>query len=572
MKKRIALLLAMVMVFGLLAGCGSKDPGTTAETTGSTAAAENTEETTTAAAETTGTAKYLKVQLGLNDTLSGLKPTVTAGNGYILQWIFDTLMRYDTETSEYIPALAEKLDISDDGLVYTVTLRDNYFHDGTPVTADDVVFTYTQIICGGGMRVAKLSAIEGYDAAKDGTTDVVTGIQKIDDKTVSFTLSQRNSLFIEALSNGCFAILPAAYFEGMNLEQIKENSEFWSQPIGCGAYYVSEVSYPNYIVLTRNESYYDPAGIENILCTYYADLEAAYAAMIAGEIDFLTGLEEEPANNILAQNADIEGITVDSTYHRWFMVNNSGSAGSGESHPSLQNARVRQALNLLLDKDAICQLYGELAEPSNSHINPNMPEYNSDLPVWQRDIEGAMQILDEEGFNYDIPIRIYANYTDQITADFLELVVQNLAEGGVTATYVIDGNWQEYLANTDYDLRYAANMSFNVIDFFNFAAFGGQGTAAASNYPIEDETFKAYQLARYDDLITAWKSSLDPVEQKEILDQLQYNEYEDMYNIPLYSLNIINLYNNAHVTGMPVYARDYEEVVAFHFSDWKLIY
>ncbi|MCI8852485.1 MAG: ABC transporter substrate-binding protein [Lachnospiraceae bacterium] len=563
MKRWIAMFLVVTMLFSMTA-CGKK------EASGDKPAQEAVE-TPEAGAETgSGEKQYLKVQLPLNDTLSGLKSTFTGGYGIVSQWIFGTLMRYDTEAGEYVPALAEKLDISDDGLVYTVTLKDNKFHDGTPITADDVVFTFTMAIRAGSGRVSKLSSIEGFEAASSGEADTVSGIQKIDDKTVAFTLSQPNSVFVEALSNGSFGILPSACFEGMEPSAINENAEFWKQPVGSGAYYVSEIAYPNYIVLTRFEDYYDPSGIENVLCTYYADLEAANAALASGELDWTLGLEEEAANNILSQNSNMEGITVETTYHRWFLANTSGTAGDGESHPSLKNPKVRHALDMLLDKDAICQLYGSLASPANSHMNTALPEYNSDLPAWKRDVEGAKKILEEENYRFDIPLQIYSNYTDQITADFLDLVVQNLAEGGVEATYTIDGNWQGYLESANYDLRYMATSSAIPTTFYELNSFGGLTSTTINSYPVNEEGFEEYQRSRYDDLILAYKAALDPTEQKEILDQLQYNSYEDMYDIVLYSLSSINLYSKRW-SGMPVFSSDYSEIADFKFSNWKLL-
>ena len=526
-------------------------------------------------AETSGEERYLKATLQLNDTLSGLKPISSTGYTFLMQWLFGSLMRYDVEKQEFVPALAEKCEVSEDGTVYTLTLRDGIaFSDGVPITADDVVFTYTWAIRGSFLRYAKLSLIEGFAEARSGEATEVSGIQKIDEKTVSFTLTQPNCLFMEALCNGCFAILPSHCFPGIeSASEINGDAAFWEKPVSSGAYYVSETHYPNYIVLTRNENYYDVSGIEHILCTYYADQEASYAAMIEGNIDIMTGLEEENALNITRQNPDITSTITDSTYHRWLWVNTSSVAGeNGEQpHPSLKNQNVRHALNMLFDRDAICQLYGSLAVPTNTCLNPKSNLYNTDIPAPVRDVEGAKKILDEEGYDYSIPLKIYANYTDQITVDFCELVVQNFADAGVAVEYYIDGNWQNHLAYTEYDLRYAANSSFNVIDFFALEACVGKWGENSNNYPVSSEEFHAYQEPRYDQLIDAYKRTLDPVEQKDILDQLQYNAFEDMCMFQLYCLNSMNLYNTAHFTGYPDCASDYSEVMDFHFSDWKFV-
>ena len=578
MKRIVTLLVAFVMVLALFGGCtdnGAEDAAT--DTNDGTQEDSSVDEGDAADSDATseddsGEKKYLKMQLPLNDTLSGIKPVTVSGYGTLAQMIFGTLMRYNLETASYVPALAEGVDISDDGLVYTVTLKDDmYFHDGTPITADDIVFTYNNTISGGGIRSNKLSTIKGYTEVVNGEADTVSGIEKIDDKTVSFTLIQQNSLFMEAFANGSFSILPSHILGEMSYTEVAEYSDFWAQPVGSGAYEVTETAYPNYIVLTAFEEYYDPSGIENVLCTYYADDESLQAALIAGDLALYRGMDEEAADNAVAQNPDLVKTVSDSTYRRWFMVNCSDTAGDNATHPSMGNARVRQAINMLLDKNAICALFGDIATPLTSVINPGLAEYNTDLPTWERDVEGAKAILAEEDFDFDTPIRIFANYTDQKTVDFCELVVQNLAEGGVAAEYTIDGNWQPYLSVQDYDFRYAGGMSYAVIDFYSYATTTGLGAYTAGNFNTDDPEWVAYWQPRYDELVNAYLATIDPVEQKEIIDQLQFNAYEDMFDIPLYALNNVDVHNTAMWTGYPVFARDYEEIIDRNFSDWELL-
>ncbi len=589
MKRNIALILVLVMVAGLCAcgggtassGGGSETPASSAASSESAAPASSSEAAPAASsseevAPAVEDNRYMKLSPQLNETLSGLRPTYIAGYGNVSQMMFGNLLRYDLDTKEYVPALAE-VTVSEDGLTYTATLKDGMeFHDGSPITADDVIFTYTNTICLASGRVNKLTNIVGYEDFAGTWTEVwghdsipeIPGIKKIDDKTVAFTLSQKNSLFIEAMANGCFGILPAAYFIGKSEQEV---ADYWSNPVGSGAYYVAETNYPNYIVLKAWEKYYDPSGIPQVLCTYYADNEALYAAAMAGDYDLLTGLEEETANNIMSQNPDITGVPTVSSYRRWFMLNCSGVAKDGQAHPSLMNQRVRQALNLIVDKNAIAQLYGSMATPLTSMINPAKDEYNKDLPTWERDVEKGKQILDEEGFRYDIPIRLFSNYGDQITADFCELIVQQFAEAGVTVEYTIDTNWQAYLPYGDYDWRYAGGQSSMPIELFSDTVYSALGTTTKVNFPMEEDWVEPYLTERYDNLVNAYKASSDPAEQKELLDQIQANAYEDMFEIPLYSLNRYNLVNSAHVAGIPMWSADDEEVADRKFSQWHFV-
>ena len=564
-RKVTRLLAAAVTASLLLTGCASGGGAASSDTTDASTAGE------TADSAASGEINYLRLETGLNDTMSALKPMSTAGYTTIYAYLCSTLMKLNTDTNEYVPALADKVEVSDDGLVYTVTLGDHTFHDGTPITADDVVFTYNYDICTGASRAGYAKSLVGFNEAQNMETDTCEGIQKIDDKTVQFTLSVPDNLFYMALSDCNFGILPASYFEGMSWTEINDYEEFWQKPVGSGAYMIDETNYPNYITLKAFEDYYDPAGVKNVLLTVYADTAAQEAAYFNGEVDWIFGIEHESADNIMAAapGAYYEQ-PFDSSYQRWFMINFSGTAGDTTTHPSLGSARVRQALNMLLDKNAIAALIGEGAEPLTTHLNASDPNYNSDIPAWERDVEGAVAILKEENFDFDTPIRIFANYGDQLTIDFLELVKQQFSEGGVQVEYTVDTNWQNYLSTQDYDFRYAGGQQAADIEWYgSFISLAGQTDLTRGNYPMDDPEFVSYMTERYDDLVSEYKATQDPAEQKEIIDQLQANANEDMVDIPLYSLSMVSLFTNRFSMG-PVLTNDNYEFADFQFSTWTL--
>jgi len=240
-------------------------------------------------------------------------------------------------------------------------------------------------------------------------------------------------------------------------------------------------------------------------------------------------------------------------------------------HILMQNDLHRKAERETELRNALAKLEEEVGQPLFRRSRSASLELTEAGEVY---LETAKQILEEENFDYSIPLHLYSNYSGQVHVDFLDLCVQNAAEAGVTVEYVVDSNWTEHLAYTNYDLRYAGGMSNILTDLLakngrNFAT-----TAPApngSNFVCTDEELTQYVIERYDVVIDNYKAALTAEEQQEWLDLLQANAYEDMYDIVLYTVNNCVVTNTAVVQGMPVFARDYEEIVDYKFDEWKLV-
>ena len=147
MKKLIALLLAVAMVFGLVA-CGGKAPAADAPATDAPAADAPAADAPVADAPA-AEQEYLRLNWEyINSTKTGFQAPAMMGNYLDTNLLWNNLVRCDVETGEIVYELAKDLVVSPDGLTYTFTLADAYWHDGTPVTAADVVFTYNAQILG----------------------------------------------------------------------------------------------------------------------------------------------------------------------------------------------------------------------------------------------------------------------------------------------------------------------------------------------------------------------------------------------------------------------------------------
>ena len=185
--------------------------------------------------------------------------------------------------------------------------------------------------------------------------------------------------------------------------------------------------------------------------------------MITGELDFVYGnamSDITVAENIVSQNADTSYDIQSSTYNRK-LIFNLYERGDGTTKADLQKEEVRQAFNLLLDKDAMAGVYAGQAEPLTTFVPSGNPLYNSDVPVFKRDVAAAKALLDAAGFDYSQTYEICTAYTDQATSDLLTFVKQNFAEAGVNVEFfLLDGGaWAARNAELNWDIFYGSNGS-----------------------------------------------------------------------------------------------------------------
>lgn len=296
-------------------------------------------------------------------------------------WLYDGLIRFDEEMNP-IPDLAESWTISDDGLVYTITLRkDVVFHDGTPMTADDVVFT------------AELTLDEKVGSAYrskfiiDGTP---VAWAKVDDYTVTATLPRPSSSFLSKLSRAdeiFFCILPKHLLEGVD---DMTTAEFNQKPVGTGPFKFVESVADQRLVLDAHDAYHHGTpGVGQVIRLVYANEQSAMAALKAGEID-ITTLNE--SGNVKAADDD-ETLTVYRYNSNWVFA-----ARYNFANPILQDPKVRQALAHAVDRENLVKAaISPTAVVGNSPISYGWAA-NPDVAVYEYDPEKAAQLLDEAGW------------------------------------------------------------------------------------------------------------------------------------------------------------------------------
>lgn len=389
-KKIISLILALLMVVTLFAGC--------TKPTDQPAPSEPNQPEAPAPAEPEKPKADQILKFG-GSGWGGLFNPIMEDNvydDYVANLIFEALTDNNSE-GEYVPVLADWT-LSDDHLTYTFTLKDGIkFSDGSPLTTEDVEFTYKTIAHPdyNGPRAYAVANLVGYEEYHSGATDVFEGIKVIDDKTIAFTF--QNGLAAPG-NIECFiyGIMPSDYYAFDTWEDFLALNE---KPIGSGVCVFDSWEPKQYIKLMKNTNYWDPSRalkFDGILMSEVPD-ESILSALQTNQIDLAQiassaeNLEAaEALSNISLFNYLGNGYT--------FMCFNC-------TRPQLADVKVRQALMYALDRESFIEAqYGaELAEIGMAPISPSSWAFpdSSDLNAYTFDMDKAAQLMDEAGWKME---------------------------------------------------------------------------------------------------------------------------------------------------------------------------
>lgn len=265
-KKVLALVMACAMSVTLLAGCGS----------GSSSASK------TSSADSASSGGTLTVSLASSP--SKLDPIHYSGTyeGQIIEQVCDRLIEYNDDLTDFVPSLATKWKISDNGLKYVFTIRAGVhfqkgkYQNGREMTADDVAYSLN--------RSAQHSDNNRLSMLKEAT---VTGKNE-----VTCTLKTANSAFMAALTDAGNSILPKEEVEGWG-------DDFGTHLIGTGPFYLEKFQLDEQAVLTANSKYFVAAPkLKKLVFKFISDPTQAANALLTGEVDIATDLAGEAINTV----------------------------------------------------------------------------------------------------------------------------------------------------------------------------------------------------------------------------------------------------------------------------------
>ena len=540
MKKRklISCLSVAMGSMMLLGGCGNATTSSSSDDSSVTSSSESGKVDGYVAA--TDSSKNVQTALNRKDTLIiGIDAPDGVFNPlycesqydrYIVDSIFEGLMSVD-ESGLPIESLAESYSVSEDGLVYKFTLKEDLkFSDGSPLTTEDVAFTYT-IACDssydGPSDFVNATKIKGAKAYKEGTATSVEGINVIDDKNIEFTLEEVNAGAIYDFTAGILskAHYGAEYTQG-NLDYIKN---YHTNPLGSGAYKFVSNKAGQETVLVANENYFKGTpNIKNIIYKVTSE-ETRIQMLKTGEIDMdMVTVNEDNVQTVL--DAEFLDLHI-------FPTNGYGYIGFNVTDEKFADAKVRQALTYGLNRAEIVEaaFTGGYADVINVPQSKESWAYTPGENSYEYDPEKAAKVLDEAGWvvgsdgirekdGEKLTIKFTASTPNAVNEAIIPIAQANYSELGIK----FEAEQMDFNAVREKVNNGTASMFFMAWsltpDPDSTNVFGTNGS----------QNRLGYSNAKVDELLAKGLQTTDIDERAEIYNEL-YNELnEDLPYILLY--------------------------------------
>jgi dipeptide transport system substrate-binding protein len=359
--------------------------------------------------------------------------------------IYNRLVEFKRGTTTIVPGLATNWDISADGTEYTFHLRKGVkfqtTKDFTPTrdfNADDVVFSFDRMwdkkspyhdVSGGNYSY--------FNAM--GMPDLIKDIVKVDDYTVKFVLKRPEAPFIADMAMDFASILSAEYADKEMKAGTPENIDL--NPLGTGPFQLVQYQKDAVIRYKANPDYWQgKAAIDNLIFAITPDSTVRYQKLKAGECQVmpypnpsdLKAMDKDPSINLMSQ----EGLNI-------------GYLGYNTTKKPFTDVKVRKALNMAINKDAIIDaIYQGAGTKAKNPIPPTIWSYNNDIKDDPYDPAAAKKMLADAGYPNGFETQIWAMPVQRPynpnARRMAEMIQADWAKIGVKAK-IVSYEWGEYL-------------------------------------------------------------------------------------------------------------------------------
>lgn len=395
----------------------------------------------------------------------------------VLENVFDTLVEPDANL-EMRPALAKSWEVSPDQLSWTFHLRPGVtFHDGSPFTADDVVFSYRRIIDEQLANVDKFSA--------------VTDVRAVDPMTVVIDVKHPTPNLLTNIGG----------FKGMAIVQRRnvQSGQIATHPVGTGPFAFQSQKSGDSITLTANPSYWggEPK-VAGVTFRFISEPSTALSALQAGEIDWTDSIPTQRVAQLRDDDSLHLAVTASNDY--WYLALN-------EAHKPWDDVRARQAVAYGIDRAAIVQATSYGTAAANQLAIPEGNPWYTAYDRYRYDTDAARRLLDEAGVgDVDLDMLVTSEYPETVTA--AQVIADNLAPLGITVNIrTVDfATWLDEQNSGHFDMLMMGWLGNIDPDDFYYAQHHTSGTSNAQKFsnPEVDRLLDAGRVetnrqARFDD-------------------------------------------------------------------------
>ena len=367
----------------------------------------------------------------------------------VLYDLFEGLTSFD-QTNKVLPGLAQRWDISSDGKTYTFHLRPGLkFSDGTPITASDVVFTWQRLVdpkTSSPYNYLGANIVDGQNIIDGKAVATSLGIKAIDPSTVQISLVHPDGSFLSLCSLPNIGIVSKA--------NVTKFGQAWTDSknmVTSGAYTLNQWVVQGYILVTKNENYYDAkdVAIKNVKFLPIVDTSSSYSQYQSGGVDITYSLPVDQYNAIKAEHPDqIHTIAQEAIYYYDFNM----------TLPKFKdNPKLRQALSMAIDRQILVKdVLGQNQVPMYSYSTSTIEQgkYAGFDYAWSKEpraqqIAEAQKLFTAAGYGPNHPLQISIAYNTLDTHKKISLAIGAMWQQvfGTTSIQVTSANqeWKTFL-------------------------------------------------------------------------------------------------------------------------------
>lgn len=467
---------------------------------------------------------------------------------FISSLSYRALFITDPKTEEINFDLAKSCDVSEDGLIYEITLKENQlWSDCELITPEDVIFSIESIFgweVVNSMFLSCFDSIVGASEFRTGEAKNITGLVAKDNK-LTITLEKPIGILTKTLAQ--FAILPKHILGDVpSNEQATHN--YWLNPVVSGMYNLTEIDNEKNVTYTYNENYSGQAPYINSIL-----FSSEYKAE---DFDYYDTNDVYSVFDYRAVNNKKE-FDVDSIFYRYLIFN---ILKGDKVDPVMDDIRVRTAIIKSVDFEKIINsTYFNIASFYDSNAWKNGEDVEGALD-FSYDPEAAKNLLLEADYDFDRPLVLLDYYTDETSDYFMNLVRKYLEDVGFTVEMIPEGDlFKDEFDN--YDVALKGLSAFDMTEWY---------TEYHSSHALTQLVWGGAPI--FDDLIEELFAVSSPEQKKEIEFELQKLENMNVFKYPLFTMGYKVYVNEDRIDlpediefGNPRFRYDVD------FENWKII-